>query len=451
MLTVMTTAVYLRISQDRLGLELGVDRQRTDCTALAAGRGWTDVREYADNDISASSGKRRPGYEALMSAVDAGEIRRVVVWHSSRLWRNREDRAQGIRRLADARCSLVVVKGQDLDLSTPGGRSMAAIIGEFDTYESETKRERHAAEIVQRAERGRNHGGPRAYGYTVDGAAVVESEAADVRRWYRELMAGRSVTALARGSGRHHASLRCILLNPRYAGLRVLHGVEYPGASPAIVEAEVWRATVALLTDPDRRTNTNRTARRWLLSGLAGCERCDGRPVGITGLNGGAAYSCLPNRGGCSRRWKADRLDAWVGELVAARLERSDLANLLPRDRPDLDALRTEATALRRRLTAVAEGWALGELTAEQLRAATAKLRNRLAEVDGVLSDAGRSGPLGGLVAADDPVAAWRGLADVASRQAVVRALMSITLGAPQRGRTPWNPEAFVTVDWRTA
>lgn len=450
----MTTAVYLRISQDRLGLELGVDRQRADCATLAAGRGWADVREFADNDVSASSGKRRPGYEALMAAVDAGEIRRVVVWHFSRLWRNRRARADGIERFRRAGVLLVAVKGPELDMSTAYGRGMAEVLGAFDTMEVEVHSERAVSEVQQRAERGRNHGGPRAYGYTADGAAVVESEAADVRRWYRELLVGRSVTALAGESGRHHASLRCILLSPRYAGLRVLHGVEYTGASPAIVDPEVWRATVALLTDPDRRTNTNRTARRWLLSGLAGCERCDGRPVGITGLNGGAAYSCLPTRGGCSRRWKADRLDAWVGDLVAARLARPDLANLLPREPAgglDVAALRTEASAVRLRLTAVAEGWAVGELTAAQLRAATAKLKARLAEIEGSLADVGKSGPLAGLVAADDPVVAWRSLDDVTRRQAVIRALMTITLGAPQRGRAPWNPEAFVRVDWRTA
>lgn len=34
-----------------------------------------------DNDVSAYSGKRRPGYERLMADVTAGAVDLVVAWH----------------------------------------------------------------------------------------------------------------------------------------------------------------------------------------------------------------------------------------------------------------------------------------------------------------------------------------------------------------------------------
>ena len=55
-------AVYCRISHDPDGTNLGVARQREDCLALAAARGWTvdpaDI--FIDNDVSAYSGRERP-------------------------------------------------------------------------------------------------------------------------------------------------------------------------------------------------------------------------------------------------------------------------------------------------------------------------------------------------------------------------------------------------------
>ena len=52
-------AIYLRISNDRTGEELGVTRQREDCLAVCKHKGWTPV-EYCDNDISASSFSKKP-------------------------------------------------------------------------------------------------------------------------------------------------------------------------------------------------------------------------------------------------------------------------------------------------------------------------------------------------------------------------------------------------------
>lgn len=69
----MHAAVYLRQSLDRNGEALAVARQRKDCLALCKQRKWSPV-EYVDNDTSATSGKRRPGYERMLADIRDGRI-----------------------------------------------------------------------------------------------------------------------------------------------------------------------------------------------------------------------------------------------------------------------------------------------------------------------------------------------------------------------------------------
>ena len=61
--TTRSAGIYVRISQDRGGAGLGVERQEEDCRALAQRLGWAVVEVYCDNDLSAFTGKRRPDYE----------------------------------------------------------------------------------------------------------------------------------------------------------------------------------------------------------------------------------------------------------------------------------------------------------------------------------------------------------------------------------------------------
>src|SRR5690242_9448981 len=80
-------AIYVRISLDTEGTGLGVKRQREDCAALADRLGWTVVGVYEDNDVSATSGRVRPGYARMMRDVECGQIGAIVVWDVDRLTR----------------------------------------------------------------------------------------------------------------------------------------------------------------------------------------------------------------------------------------------------------------------------------------------------------------------------------------------------------------------------
>lgn len=148
-------ALYARISSDKRD-GAGVDRQLADARERAEGEGWTVVGEYVDNDVSAYTGKRRDEYERL-EAVDNGEIDKIVVFQSSRLWRAGPERASDMAFLAHHGVSVAVTAGPDMDLDTAGGRMLAGILGEFDTAESAVKSERLQRAALDRARMGRPH------------------------------------------------------------------------------------------------------------------------------------------------------------------------------------------------------------------------------------------------------------------------------------------------------
>src|SRR3546814_20779165 len=82
----MRAAVYLRQSQDLQDDRLAITRQRPPCLDLCAGRGWTDIVEYIDNDKSASKGER-PAYQRMIADIEAGKIQADVSPALDRLYR----------------------------------------------------------------------------------------------------------------------------------------------------------------------------------------------------------------------------------------------------------------------------------------------------------------------------------------------------------------------------
>ncbi|MCM4080422.1 recombinase family protein [Paractinoplanes hotanensis] len=452
----MRAAVYLRISQDRTGQELGVDRQREDCVALIRSRGDQLVGEFVDNDTPAKGVGKRDEYARLLEAVQRGEIDRIYVWSQGRLWRNRVERAQGFEILRDARVSLVQVKGPEVDMTTAMGRMIAGIIGEFDTGENEIKSERQVREARQRADRGLPPTGRRAFGY--DGVELVEGEAQAVRDAYSQLLDGKTLTSIAAGLtaagwtttvGKpwNTTGLRSMLLNPRYAGQR-WHLGEYRGAGawPALVDEATFEAARSILSTPGRRPAGD-NALRWLGSGYYLCGRCTA-DVAMK-----ATYRGIVSRGTQARIYKcpacsitrvAEPVDHYVTLVVLERLRRPDLADLLAAPAADLRPLQEEAKQLRDRRKAVPRLFALGTLTEAEAAETRQIIDDRLAEIRATFAGAGRKPALGEVLDADDPGQAWLDLGNVRRQQSVLRELMTVRLLPVGPGRKPFDPS---TVD----
>ncbi|MGY1830140.1 recombinase family protein [Geodermatophilus sp. SYSU D01180] len=439
---------------DRDGSGLGIARQRDDCLKLCAERGW-DAVEYVDNDVSASKGSR-PAYTRMLADVAAGKVQAVVAWDLDRLHRQPIELEHFIN-LAD-RCGLALATiGGDADLSTDNGRLFARIKGAVGRAEVERKSARQRRANEQRASMGRPRaGGLRAVGYEPDGMALREDEAELIREGYRLLLAGsslRSIAALwntvgfvtARGGRWRPDAVRYTLRNPRNAALAIHRKVELGrGNWPPIVPEETYRAAAALLDDPTRRT-TPTTARRYLLAGLAYCY-CGARVITGRTQHGQRTYRCGHTRGHLSRA--AQPIDAFVTALTVARLSAPDALELLSAGSPvDVGALREESMALRARMIELADLFADGVVTSQQLSRGTDRAKTRLAVIEQELAAAGGVPVLGDLVAADDVQAAWERM-DLDRKRAVIDALMTVTLLSPGQGARMFRPET-VQVGWR--
>lgn len=460
----MRATIYARISSDREGAGLGVQSQEADCRDLAASLGWTVVSVHTDNDVSAYSGKPRRGYRAMLEELVDGRVDAVLAWHTDRLHRSVTE-LEEYATLCDAHTVTThTVKAGHIDLSTPSGRLVARQLGSVARYEVEHMVERQRRAKLRSASAGKWKGGRRPFGYAGDGVEVIDDEADAVRKGGTAILAGESLRGVMRSwnaaglttsTGRpwDANSVRRVLLRPRNAGL-MEHQGEIVGSAewPAIVPEEEWRAVYAVLTDSHRKTTTGNTG-KWLGSGLYRCGVCGERLVG-TSVNKRRSYRC---KAGHVTRTLRD-VDDYVCKVIAARLRRTDAADLLAsasRVDQDTRALEGRAVTLRVRLNQLAAMFAEGAIDAQQLTEATRGLNSEISSVRDQISDAFRGTAVSGIADAPDPGSAWLD-APLDRKRAALDALAVVTLvkGAGGRPRGWQAGESYfradlVKIDWR--
>jgi site-specific DNA recombinase len=452
----MRAVVYTRISQDRNGDGAGVTRQEADARALAKVRGWTVTGVIVENDTSAAGKKSRPGFERLLQAVEDGSANVVIAWALDRLTRNRRDTVRLIEACQQRGVTIALVRGSDMDMSTPSGRMVADILASVARQEIEHKSDRQKRAHRQAAEQGRRVTGARPFGYTADGTAFSEPEAQAVRNAYLWLLDGVSLGQIARRwnnaglytpQGGHlwsGATVGTCLRKHRNAGLRAYGEETYDAVWPALVARETWHAALAIMKDPKRLSI--RGDQR-LLTGLAVCGICAG-PVHVGGNKGYPVYRCATSTGHFSR--KAEPVDEYVSEVMIARLSRPDAADLFtpPEQGPSKSELIREADRIRRKLDGLAALYEEGTLTAKGVRQSSERLRAQLEDVETKLAEAnGIPKAARTIVKAADVRAAWESL-EVAERREIIRVLAGIYLEPPGRGASIFKPET-VRIEWR--
>lgn len=457
--------IYVRISRDKrrgsLDEGLGVQAQEELCRALAGRLGYTVVFVYVDNDVSAYSGKPRPQYLKMLEALRSGKADVVLCWHTDRLHRSNAELEDYINVVEPREIKTETVTAGILDLNTSIGRMVARQLCTIARYESEHRAERVAVARVRQAQQGKFGGGRRPYGFEADGVTVIPEEAAVIRAMADAVLSGVPLRSVARdlrtlgvvtatGIQWDGPGVRKVLLRPRNAGFMVHRetarkGQRYTDADitgPApwapIVDEEVWRAVVAKLTDPERRTNKTGVAPRWLGSGIYRC------PCGST-MRGDTSsyrkehpiYRCKEYGAGHAAVPAAD-LDALVELVVIERVSRDDARDLVAPSgaRVDVAELRAELATGRARLDQIAADYDDDRITRTQFLTQTERRRTKIAAIESQLAEVTELSPLTPLISAADPAAEWAKLT-LGERRAAIAALLTVTVKPAGRGRRP--------------
>lgn len=288
---IIWAAIYLRISEDKLGDNLAIERQLAACQAIAKARGWKIVEIYSDPALSASNKKvRRPAYEKMLADYRAGRFQAVICWDLDRLTRQPAQLEEWIS-LAEEKGLLLVTANGEADLSVPNGRMFARIKATIGRGEVEQKVLRQLAKNEQNSQAGLPApGGNRRFGFEPNHLTPREEEAVWVRKAYTDLLAGRTLYAIAKdfnaagvptinGNPWNQQKLRKVLLGERNAGILMRHGVEQPVSRiEPLVSRELFEQAKALLADPSRQAKPGRFTTVGLLNSIGRCGEC-GAPL----------------------------------------------------------------------------------------------------------------------------------------------------------------------------
>lgn len=482
----MRAAIYCRISKDRVGAGLGVARQRQDCDMLAEQRGWQVIAVYEDNDISAYSGRTRPGYRRLLADIRAGQVDAVIAWHTDRLHRSPAELEEYIATCEDHGVPTVTVRAGDLDLATAAGRMVARMLGAAARHESEQKSERVRRAREQEARTGRPHT-HLGYGYRREADAhgepswrIHEPEAAIIREIADRLLTGDTLAGIARDlnsrgvvtpdglTGRWRgANIRAMITAGRYCGWREwtpalgrgdrgrgrgMGTLVAEGTWPAILEKHTTEALRLLMTDPTRRTGGRPGRARYLLSaGLARCGRCGSPLAGHADTaHDSRRYVCVsqPGLDRCGRLTVSARpLDEFVTEALLAALTDAP-AMTKPARQPSEEPM-AEILRSRRRLEDLATLFAEEQITRAEWLAARKPIEARIAQQEQLVTTSSRLVLLGSLPTEPTRLrAAWLAMTLDQQRVIAEAVLDRVVVHPATRGGNRFDP-GRVELRWR--
>lgn len=359
---VVRCVIYARQSRTRDGSE-SLETQVETCKAACERYGYEVVAVLVEPPSTSgykNRGKSRPKFKALLTGFSAGSWDMVMAYKTDRLSRGA---VSGWAPLLDA------IEGARLDLdrsvATPSGFISEFEIGiraSMDREESKKSSERLRDNASRRAKEGKAHGGRRPFGYRSDMTTIDEAEADVLREMARRVIGGHSYKNVAWWLNEQNyrtsmnklwypITVRNLLRKPRYAGIRVHEGVEYPAVWEPIFDATTWeKLQLTMLLRSETKADAPKP-RRYLLTGVAYCGGC-GMPMnGMTKRDNPTrpirrTYQCRVQGdtqkqhgcGGVTRN--ADALEHWVRESVFAHLESESLLDLLGTTGEEADLIR---------------------------------------------------------------------------------------------------------------
>jgi site-specific DNA recombinase len=481
-----TVTLYLRKSTKDAGRS--ADRQRAELREAAEREGFSIApREYIDPDFSASRYARRarPDYDALLASIQAGDVQVLGLYEASRGARDLTVWSQ-LLDLCRAKRVPVWVSTHDkvYDLSRRRDWRALADEGVNAADEAEMISERTQSGKRSAARQG-TPAGRLVYGfsrtYDAGGRLIAQiahpEQAPIVREIVARVAAGEdSLAEIARDlnrrgvpppyvarraergptatsstlitSGRWLPSVvRQIALNPSYVALRVHRGeIVGPAAWEPLLDQDLWRTAVAVLTTPGRAVNTSTALSHWL-SGAVLCGACRHGQLWAGSRSGGcgSVYRCRH----CHRVTVTARgLETTVEAAILARLAKPDALEAF---RPatghaELAKAGDAVRVLRDRLKAHYAEAAAGRLSATGLSAVEGHLLPEIERAEHHARQLRVPPELGNLAGLDIP-SRW-GVLPASRRRAIVRAVAELVCAPTSRRGRLFDPGRLGQSRW---
>ncbi|HUV68094.1 MAG TPA: recombinase family protein [Terracidiphilus sp.] len=183
--TALRAGLYARVStQDQQTLPM----QNRAMREYAARRGWTIAMQVKEVGSGAAQRQRR---EELMLAARRREIDVVVVWRLDRWGRSVTDLLATLQELEHLGVGFVSLT-EALDLTTPAGRAMAALLAVFAAFEREVLGERVRAGLDHARQNGKRLGRPLTAGLHADQIRKLRRSGLSQSQIARQLNIGRT-------------------------------------------------------------------------------------------------------------------------------------------------------------------------------------------------------------------------------------------------------------------
>ena len=154
----------------------------------AARRGWTIALQVKEVGSGASQRQMR---EKLIEAARRREIEMVLVWRLDRWGRSVTDLLATLQELEHLGVGFVSLT-EALDLTTPAGRAMAALLSVFAEFEREILRERVLAGLAHVRQNGKRLGRPATAALNADQVRKLRSSGLSKSVIARRLNIGRT-------------------------------------------------------------------------------------------------------------------------------------------------------------------------------------------------------------------------------------------------------------------
>ncbi|QPG90942.1 recombinase family protein [Rhodococcus qingshengii] len=452
--------IYVRVSQDSSRSGRSVAEQEADCRAVCLREGWPVGEVLEDNDIGASrwSGKDRPAYRRLAEVLRPGDV--LVTWEASRAQRDLTAYAE-LRDLCAALGVFWNYKGRTHDLNLGTDRFSTGLDALMAEKEADETRDRVVRALKSNAAQGKPHG-KHPYGYRgvrdargnlVRGEREIEPASAEfVREMVGRVLDGETLRSIAKDVGPRAGeewrptSLAKMLKNPALAGWRVHNGEKVRGTWEPILTEDEHMRVVAVLDNPQRRTNRG-TAPKFLLSGIAVCDVC-GSFCYRRKQHTKGSYQCVNFH--VARN--VERADAVVIEkmlqLIRKYQEHLFLFSDDEGDEVTGDSARylAEADELQQRLDGYTDAAMRGEMSQKQYLRMEAGLIGQIERAQQKARESTLvSDPILLRFIAKDPLAVWED-ATLEEQRRIVRA--SVNVRIKKTGRV-FNPDD-VEVTWKT-